>query len=56
MVIQIADSNKSSRRAAPGFIRHLGLELDWEERVMTAVATVVALMIVVAVAALLGAA
>jgi hypothetical protein len=54
MAIQIARSNKSPVRRAPGFIRHLGFELDWEERMMTAVATVVALMIVAAVAILIG--
>jgi hypothetical protein len=55
MAIEIARSNKSSpERAAPGFMRHLGLELDWEERIMTATATVLALMIVAAVAILIG--
>jgi len=55
MAIQIARSNKSSpERAAPGFMRLLGLELDWEERIMTAVAIVVALMVVAAVAILIG--
>ena len=54
MAIQIARGDKSPRRAVPGFIRNLGIDLDWEERVMTGVATVVALMIVVAVAVLIG--
>lgn len=55
MAIDIARSNKSSpERAAPGFMRYLGLELDWEERIMTATATVLALMIVAAVAILIG--
>ena len=54
MAIQIARNNKSPVRRAPGFIRHLGLELDWEERIMTATATVLALMIVAAVAILIG--
>jgi hypothetical protein len=35
-------------------MRLLGLELDWEERIMTAVAIVVALMVVAAVAILIG--
>lgn len=50
----IANSRSPSDNDGPVFLRTFGVNGDWEERVVTAVATTVAIMVVAAVAILMG--
>jgi hypothetical protein len=50
----IANGRSPSGNDGPWFQRTIGISTDWEERVVTAVATTVAIMVVAAVAILMG--
>jgi len=54
MPANIADSEHSSGSDAPGFLKDFGVNADWEERVVTAVAVTLAVLVVAAVAILMG--
>ena len=54
MPADIADSEKPSGKTTPGSFADFGIKAEWEERVVTSVAVTVAIMIVAAVAILMG--
>lgn len=54
MAIKLADEKTPSGAAAPSIHRIFGPHAEWEERVVTVVATTIAVMIVAAVAILMG--
>ena len=50
----VANGRSPSGNDGPEFLRTIGINADWEERVVTAVATAVAIMVVAAVAIRMG--
>lgn len=54
MPADIADKENPSGNDAPGFFRDFGVNAEWEERAVAAVAVTVAVMVVAAVAILIG--
>lgn len=54
MPADIADNENPSGKATPGFFEDFGIKAEWEERVVTTVAVTVAVMVVAAVAILMG--
>jgi hypothetical protein len=54
MPAKTADSRIPSGDRLPGFLRTFLANTDWEDRAVTAVATTVAVMVVAAVAILMG--
>jgi hypothetical protein len=54
MPADIANSESPSGHDTPGFFDDFGVHADWEERVVASVAVTVAVMVVAAVAILMG--
>jgi hypothetical protein len=54
MPADIADSENPSGHHAPGLFEDFGVKAEWEERVVASVAVTVAVMVVAAIAILMG--
>jgi hypothetical protein len=54
MPADIADNENASGNHAPGFFEDFGVKAQWEERVVASVAVTVAVMVVSAIAILMG--
>lgn len=54
MPAELADEENPSGNDAPGLFADFGVKADWDERLVTSIAVAVAVMVVAAVAILMG--